>query len=150
MFGLAVSMTRNYEDAADMAQDAFIRAYSKLEQYNPDYSFRSWILRICANLTKNLFRSRARRRNMEERHRIQMEVGQDAVEPDFQALEEALVKLGVPLRLQKTGVMRRPGSERLFHHFCGPLQRRASFQTWEKFQGGWHSRKRGQNGMAPT
>ena len=27
VFGLAVSMTRNREDAEDMAQDAFIRAY---------------------------------------------------------------------------------------------------------------------------
>jgi RNA polymerase sigma-70 factor (ECF subfamily) len=87
-----------------MAQDAFIRAYSKLGQYNPDYSFRSWMLRICANLTKNLFRSRTRRRNMEERHRMQVEIGQDAAEPDFQSLEEALAKLppklGVPLRLK--------------------------------------------------
>jgi len=104
VFGLAVSMTRNHEDAADMAQDAFIRAYNKLEQYNPDYSFRSWILRICANLTKNLFRSRTRRRNMEERHMVQVEIEQDAAEPDFQALEEALAKLppklGAPLRLK--------------------------------------------------
>ena len=59
VFGLAVSMTRNREDAADMAQEAFIRAYNKLEQYKPEYSFRSWILRICSNSTKNLFQQRA-------------------------------------------------------------------------------------------
>jgi len=104
VFGLAVSMTRNREDAADMAQEAFIRAYNKLEQYNADYSFRSWILRICANLTKNLFRSRTRRRSMEERHMVQTEIEQSAVDPDYHALEEALAKLpsklGVPLRLK--------------------------------------------------
>ena len=104
VFGLAMGMTRNREDAADMAQDAFIRAYSKLEQYNPDYSFRSWILRICANLTKNLFRKRMRRRDVEERHRVQVEIEQGAADPDFQALEEALAqlppKLGAPLRLK--------------------------------------------------
>ena len=104
VFGLAVGMTRNREDAADMAQEAFIRAYNKLEQYNPDYSFRSWILRICANLTKNLFRSRTRRRSTEERHALQTEIEQSAVDPDFQALEEALAKLppklGNPLRLK--------------------------------------------------
>src|SRR5690606_4664054 len=49
VFGLAVSMTRNREDAADMAQDAFIRAYNELAQYNPGYAFKSWIMRICAN-----------------------------------------------------------------------------------------------------
>ncbi len=104
VFGLAMGMTRNREDAADMAQDAFIRAYNKLEQYNPEYSFRSWILRICANLTKNLFRKRVRRRDVEERHRMETEVEQSEVDPDFQALEEALAqlppKLGVPLRLK--------------------------------------------------
>ena len=104
VFGLAVSMTRNREDAADMAQEAFIRAYNKLGQYNPDYPFRSWILRICANRTKNLFRSRARRRDMEERHLVQAEIERDAVDPDFQALEDALAKLppklGSPLRLK--------------------------------------------------
>ncbi|MEN7973736.1 MAG: RNA polymerase sigma factor [Verrucomicrobiota bacterium] len=104
VFGLAVSMTRNREDAADMAQEAFIRAYNKLEQYNPAYSFRSWILRICANLTKNMFRSRTRRRNMEEQHMVQTEIEQSAVDPDFQELEEALVrlppKLEAPLRLK--------------------------------------------------
>jgi RNA polymerase sigma-70 factor (ECF subfamily) len=104
VFGLAMGMTRNREDAADMAQEAFIRAYSKLGQYNPDYPFRSWILRICANLTKNLFRSRVRRRSMEERHAVQAGIEQGAVEPDFHALEEALAKLpaklGSPLRLK--------------------------------------------------
>ncbi len=104
VFGLAVSMARDREDAADMTQDTFIRAYNKLEQYNPDYSFRSWILRICANLTKNLFRSRTRRRNMEARHKVQTEIEQSAVDSDFQALEEALAKLPAklesPLRLK--------------------------------------------------
>lgn len=104
VFGLAVGMTRNREDAADMAQDAFIRAYDKLGQYNPEYAFKSWILRICANLTKNMFRKRMRRRDTEEQHLVQAEIEQSEAEPDFQALEEALAqlppKLGVPLRLK--------------------------------------------------
>lgn len=104
VFGLAMSMTRKREDAADMAQEAFIRAYNKLEQYKPEYSFRSWILRICANQTKNLFRKRMRRRDMEERHMVQAEIEQSAADPDFQVLEEALAslpsKLGTPLRLK--------------------------------------------------
>ncbi len=104
VFGLAVSMTRNHSDAADMAQEAFIKAYRKLEQYNPDYAFRSWILRICANQTKNMFRSRTRRRDMEERHMVQTEIEQSVIAPDFQALEVALEqlppKLGAPLRLK--------------------------------------------------
>jgi RNA polymerase sigma-70 factor (ECF subfamily) len=104
VFGLAVSMTRNREDAADMAQDAFIKAYNKLELYNPNYSFQSWVLSICANLTKNLFRKRTNRRNSEKKHLIREQIEQDTVSPDFQALEDALdqlpPKLGAPLRLK--------------------------------------------------
>ena len=87
-----------------MAQDAFIKAYNKLEQYNPDYSFRSWVLSICANLTKNLFRKRTNRRNSEEKHLVREQIEQETVSPDFQALEDALnqlpPKLGAPLRLK--------------------------------------------------
>ncbi len=104
VFGLAVGMTRNQEDAADMAQEAFIRAYAKLEQYNPEHSFRPWLLRICSNRTKNLFRSRANRRKMEDRHMVQVDVEQSEAEPDFQELEEAMAKLPhklcAPLRLK--------------------------------------------------
>ncbi|MCF7849824.1 MAG: sigma-70 family RNA polymerase sigma factor, partial [Kiritimatiellales bacterium] len=93
VFGLAVSMTRNREDAADMAQEAFIRAYGKLEQYNPDYLFRPWILRICANQTKTLFRKRMNRRRAEEKHLQQAEIEKTATDPDFQALETGLERL---------------------------------------------------------
>lgn len=104
VFGLAVGMTRNREDAADMAQEAFIRAYAKLDQYDPAYPFKSWILRICANQTKNLFRKRTRRRRAEEARLNEEAVTADAVEPDFQPLEAALAKLPpklcAPLRLK--------------------------------------------------
>jgi RNA polymerase sigma-70 factor (ECF subfamily) len=104
VFGLAVGMTRNRDDAADMAQEAFIRAYTKLDQYNPDYAFKSWLLRICANQTKNLFRKRMRRRGAEEKSLHQQAVLESTVDPDFQALEEALAripaKLCLPLRLK--------------------------------------------------
>ncbi|VGO22605.1 RNA polymerase sigma factor [Pontiella sulfatireligans] len=93
VYGLAVGMTRNQEDAADMAQEAFIKAYNKLEQYNPEYEFRSWILRICANQTKNLFRKRMRRRAVEEKHLAQESLVQSAEAPDFHALESALAQL---------------------------------------------------------
>jgi RNA polymerase sigma-70 factor (ECF subfamily) len=104
VFGLAVGMTRNREDAADMAQEAFIKAYNKLDQYNPEYAFRSWILRICANQTKNLFRKRTRRREAEEKSLHEQATIESSTEPDFQSLEEALAqlapKLCVPLRLK--------------------------------------------------
>ncbi|MBN2684107.1 MAG: sigma-70 family RNA polymerase sigma factor [Pontiellaceae bacterium] len=104
VFGLAVSMTRNHADAADMAQDAFVRAYTKLDQYNPQYCFRSWLLRICANRTKNLFRKRENRQRIEDEYQQEKNIRQEGTNPDYQELEIALAglppKLGVPLRLK--------------------------------------------------
>lgn len=104
VFGLAVGMTRNRADAEDMAQEAFVKAYVKLEQYNPEYAFKSWILRICANQTKNLFRKRTRRRSAEENRLKQEAIVKDGVDTDYQDLENALASLppkyAAPLRLK--------------------------------------------------
>jgi RNA polymerase sigma-70 factor (ECF subfamily) len=67
VFSLAMSMTgQNYADACDFAQEAFIVAYKKLHYFNPEYAFKNWLLTICANLTKNRFRRRARRWRAEQ------------------------------------------------------------------------------------
>ena len=104
VFGLAVSMTRNQADAADMAQNAFVRAYTKLAQYNPEHSFKSWLLRICANQTKNLFRKRVNRRRIEDEYQAESFIQADGESSDYQELESAIArlpaKLSAPLRLK--------------------------------------------------
>lgn len=104
VFGLAVSMTRNHTDAADMAQEAFVRAYNKLGQYNPTYSFRSWLLKICANQTKNLFRKRMNRKRIEDEYAIEETVRSVEEDKDYAELEDALLqlppRLGAALRLR--------------------------------------------------
>ncbi len=104
VFGLAMSMTRNHADAADMAQDAFVRAYTKLDQYNPEYSFKSWVLRICANQTKNLFRKRSNQHKLEDNYQAEELVRLSGEDADYQELETALrslpARLGTPLRLK--------------------------------------------------
>jgi RNA polymerase sigma-70 factor (ECF subfamily) len=48
-------------DAEDVIQEAFVKGYRKLSRYRGDSSFRSWLLAIVANETRNLHRSRTRR-----------------------------------------------------------------------------------------
>lgn len=48
-------------DAEDVVQDAFVKAYRKLPRYRGEASFRSWLLAIVANETRNLHRTRTRR-----------------------------------------------------------------------------------------
>ncbi|WP_018352864.1 RNA polymerase sigma factor [Longispora albida] len=48
-------------EAEDVVQDALVKAYRKLGTYRGDAGFRSWLLAIVANETRNLHRSRSRR-----------------------------------------------------------------------------------------
>ncbi|GGM51824.1 hypothetical protein GCM10011608_40990 [Micromonospora sonchi] len=51
-------------DAEDVIQEAFVKGYRKLSRYRGDSSFRSWLLAIVANETRNLHRSRDRRHGL--------------------------------------------------------------------------------------
>jgi RNA polymerase sigma-70 factor, ECF subfamily len=47
---LAVGMLRNREDALDIVQDTFIKAYQSLDKFKGDSSFYTWVYRIAVNL----------------------------------------------------------------------------------------------------
>jgi RNA polymerase sigma-70 factor, ECF subfamily len=44
------NLLRDADQAEDIAQDAFIRAYQKLEQYDDRYAFSTWLYKIADNL----------------------------------------------------------------------------------------------------
>ena len=103
VFNLAVQMTRNHAEAADVAQEAFVRAYRKLGYYKPEYAFGTWVMSICANLAKNGFRSEARRRVAEEAH-LDLERAAEPVPPNArgEVLRRALFKLPEQERIPLT------------------------------------------------
>lgn len=43
----------SYDDAQDLAQEAFLRSYTHLGQYEPGRSFFAWLYRIAVNLALN-------------------------------------------------------------------------------------------------
>jgi RNA polymerase sigma factor (sigma-70 family) len=49
------------DEAEDVVQEAFVKAYRHLATFRRDAPFRPWLLRIVANETHNLTRSRGRR-----------------------------------------------------------------------------------------
>ena len=55
------------DDAEDVVQEAFVKAYRQLGTFRGDSSFRSWLLTIVANETRNLHRSRQRRTGLLQR-----------------------------------------------------------------------------------
>jgi len=49
LYNKALLLLGRREDAKDVTQTVFIKAYDKLEEYNPKYKFFSWIYRMLVN-----------------------------------------------------------------------------------------------------
>jgi RNA polymerase sigma-70 factor (ECF subfamily) len=60
MFRLAYRMTGNEQDAEDVVQETFLRAYGQLKNYESRAHFASWLHRIAANYAIDLLRRRKR------------------------------------------------------------------------------------------
>jgi RNA polymerase sigma-70 factor (ECF subfamily) len=57
-------MTSNHEDANDLAQEAFIKAYQALKSFKGGSSFYTWVYRIAVNKTINFLKQRKNRSQM--------------------------------------------------------------------------------------
>lgn len=53
LFNIALRMTGSHEDAADITQDAFIAAWSKLGDFRGEARFSTWLTAILVNLSRN-------------------------------------------------------------------------------------------------
>ena len=58
VYNLAYRMLNNSGEAEEAAQEAFIRAYTRLHTYNPDHKFSTWMLSITSNYCIDLIRKR--------------------------------------------------------------------------------------------
>ena len=61
VYAIAQRMTGNAEDAADMTQETFIKAYNSLQSFRGDSKFSVWLYRIANNVCLDFLRSRNRR-----------------------------------------------------------------------------------------
>ena len=57
-------MTSNHEDANDLVQETFIKAYRALKSFKGDSSFYTWVYRIAVNKTINFLKQRKNRTQM--------------------------------------------------------------------------------------
>lgn len=56
----ALSLVGSHEDALDISQEAFIRAYHSIKKFEPDKKFYTWYYRILKNLCLNHLRNQYR------------------------------------------------------------------------------------------
>lgn len=103
----AYSLTRNQDDAADLAQDTIVRALAAGERFTPGTNLRAWLFRILRNLHLNRLRHAANR-------------------PHPLSLEDAatdLLPLNASLRPVEDEALRRAKLEEVLHAFrCLPPQ----------------------------
>jgi RNA polymerase sigma-70 factor (ECF subfamily) len=60
LYSLLYRMVSDKEDAADILQKTFIKAFTGIRGFERRSSFRTWLYQIAINLAKNLYRDRAR------------------------------------------------------------------------------------------
>lgn len=61
VYAMVYGMLRNREDARDVTQEAFVKAYRNLDSFRLESSFYTWIYRIAMNLAIDFTRKRKRR-----------------------------------------------------------------------------------------
>jgi RNA polymerase sigma-70 factor (ECF subfamily) len=82
---VAYVVVRNEADAADAAQEAFVKAYYALGRFKPGAPFRPWLLKIVTNEARSRRRSVARRDSLAHRVAEQSPSGDAAPSPETAA-----------------------------------------------------------------
>ena len=77
VFRLAYRMTGNEQDAEDVVQETFLRAYKQLHHYESRSSFATWLYRIASNYSLDLIRMRKRH---EQKRETGTEEGRDVLD----------------------------------------------------------------------
>lgn len=102
VYRFAYQMTSRRDDAEDIVQEAFVRAYQNLHRYRDEAKFTTWLLRIVTNLCTDQARMSQRRTVLEQQEAVGaldwMTIGD--VDDPVQNLEDARRKqaLGKALR----------------------------------------------------
>ena len=97
VYAIAQRMTGNAEDAADMAQETFIKAYNSLSSFRGDSKFSVWLYRIATNVCLDFLRSRSRKPTVslsvedDDGEETQMDIADDSQSPEL-LLERGLTR----------------------------------------------------------
>jgi RNA polymerase sigma-70 factor (ECF subfamily) len=90
IYGLTYNMTSNREDAEDLTQEVFVKAFQALPRFKGKSSFYTWLYRIAVNKTINYRKKRNRKRAL-SLDQFDQEIKSDEVYHD-------LTSKGSPLR----------------------------------------------------
>ncbi|MDE2126367.1 MAG: sigma-70 family RNA polymerase sigma factor [Armatimonadetes bacterium] len=98
-YNMAYRMTGNREDAEDLTQEAYLRAYRSFGTYNRQMPFESWFFRILSNLFIDLVRRKPKIRPLsldqpvsdeESDTNLILQVADESANPEHQVLDAML------------------------------------------------------------
>ena len=97
VYNIALRMVNNSEDASDMTQEAFIKAYNSLPNFRGDSKFSVWLYRIVSNVCLDFLRSKSRKPTLSlsmEDHdgeETQLDIADESQSPEL-LLERSLTR----------------------------------------------------------
>ncbi len=96
VYGLSLKMLRNTEDAEELAQDTFVKAFQSLSSYQGKSKFSTWLYRITYNGAITLMRKRKLELYSLDEQRLsdedELTIGNRLAEIDQEELAESLKK----------------------------------------------------------
>jgi RNA polymerase sigma-70 factor (ECF subfamily) len=123
LYSLLYRMVSNADDAADILQKTFIKAFTGIGGFERRSSFRTWLYQIAINLAKNLYRDRSRA--------AQVSLDDVVIRRDPKTLEGIIRKetrerlyraLAVLPEKQRITVMLRIQSQKTFEEIAGIMK----------------------------
>ena len=58
VYNLCFRMCHNHNEAEDLTQDSFLRAFQNLESFDPNHQFSTWLYQVTLNLVRDHFKKR--------------------------------------------------------------------------------------------
>lgn len=98
VYYLAIDMTSNREDAEDISQEVFIKAYKSLDSFRGDSKFSTWLYRITVNSCLSLRKKKSASRKVEDENMEDI-INQKAAEKNISFVQN-------PERYTETGFIR--------------------------------------------
>lgn len=101
IFNVAYRILNDYEDARDVTQNVFLKAYANLEKFDQKHRFFSWIYRIAINESINLRTAKRPQEDLDhaqikESHTPEKALNQRELD---ESIQSALMSLGIDYRI---------------------------------------------------
>ena len=104
VFNIALRMVGDRDDAADMTQEAFIKAYGSLGSFRGDSRFSVWLYRITTNVCLDHLRTKARKKQMPLS--LDDDAEQELDIPDMRAMPEEQLMRKLSMQAVRRGLDR--------------------------------------------